>query len=131
MKIKINYEDIKKFEKQVINKKNELNKFLNDLTLKSAMTFFREIVNNTPIVTGVLRNGWYLSEEGVISVGNEYSIDIINNVEYATYVNYGHRLKNGEWLEGQHFIEKAEILTKHVIEENIREEIKKYFKEER
>lgn len=55
-------------------------------------------------------------------VGNIYKITVVNPVEYAKYVNYGHRkrrkkgyygkgptvIKSTDWVQGYFFLEKAE-----------------------
>ena len=56
-------------------------------------------VMNTPVDTGFLKNGWDIVTEGY---GVRYKVTIYNNVEYAIYVEYGHRTANGtEWVKGQ------------------------------
>ncbi len=80
---------------------------------------------------GTLRRGWVAkSEKRAISnkskptqaeiesfvkglkftkVGTIYKITVINPVEYAKFVNYGHRTRGGKgWVEGYFFVEKAE-----------------------
>ena len=57
---------------------------------------------------GTLRRGWtngnqaspqgYAESIAVQHVGNVYKIDIINPVEYASYVEYGHRQQPGRFV---------------------------------
>ena len=65
-------------------------------------------------VGGTLRRGWtgeksqsasaYAQSLKVHHFGNVYVIEIINPVEYAPYVEFGHRTRDGEgWVEG-HFM---------------------------
>ena len=65
-------------------------------------------------VGGTLRRGWtagqksnataYAQSLQVNKVGNDYVIEIINPVEYASYVEFGHRTRNHKgWVEG-HFM---------------------------
>ena len=67
--------------------------------------------NRTPVKSGVLHDRWYISS--VKRSGNNLYIEIYNNMEYASFVEYGHRqdvgryvpaigkrLKN-EWVEGK------------------------------
>ena len=86
----------------------------------------RKVVKNTPVgvyehrVGGTLRRGWTVdthqeAESGTkVSVtdyvdriqirrsGNTYTIEVKNPVEYASYVEYGHRTRNHQgWVEGQ------------------------------
>lgn len=49
---------------------------------------------------GNLRRNWRVGN--VEKHGNAYVIEIINPVEYASFVEYGHRTKNGKgWIEGR------------------------------
>ena len=57
-----------------------------------------------------------------IKVGKVYKITVVNPIEYAKYVNYGHRkrrrkgyygewptvIKATDWVQGYFFVEKAE-----------------------
>ncbi len=49
-----------------------------------------------------MRRGWTIGE--VVKDGGEYRVEIINPVEYAPYVEYGHRTASGKgWVPG-HFM---------------------------
>lgn len=56
----------------------------------------------------------FLKNIKVVNTGNKFTIKLINPVEYAIYVNYGHRTRNGGFVDGRFFLEKAE----HYINEN-------------
>lgn len=47
-------------------------------------------------VGGRLRRGWTVG--GVIKNGSTYEVEIINPVEYASYVEYGHRQRPGRYV---------------------------------
>ena len=68
---------------------------------------------------GTLRRGWtgeknqgataYAQSLKVKHSGNYYRIEIINPVEYAPYVEYGHRTRDGEgWVEGKFMLTISE-----------------------
>lgn len=46
----------------------------------------------TPFLTGRLKRAWRIRKNP--KLGNTYSTDVVNNVEYAPYVEYGHRTAN-------------------------------------
>ncbi len=49
---------------------------------------------------GYLRRNWQVGN--VIKQGDAYIVEIFNNTEYASYVEYGHRTKNHKgWVEGR------------------------------
>ncbi len=68
---------------------------------------------------GTLRRGWtagqktnasaYADSLQVNKVGNDYVVEIINPVEYASYVEFGHRTRNHKgWVEGQFMLTISE-----------------------
>lgn len=86
-------------------------------------------------VGGTLRRGWtskthdeaasgkgkngkpakeYAASLPVRKVGDYYEIEIINPVEYASYVEFGHRTRNGGWVEGQYMLTISEEQLKQI-----------------
>jgi len=60
----------------------------------------RRVSNSTPVDTGNLRRNWNL--DGPFISGAMISIQLYNNVEYASYVENGHRTRGGSgWVEGR------------------------------
>ena len=49
--------------------------------------------------TGTMVNAWMLSE--VRRSGDTLIVEIFNNVEYASHVEYGHRTRSGGFVEGK------------------------------
>lgn len=72
---------------------------------------------NTPVDTGSLRESWIA--RGPYYAARAWTIDIINNAEYASFVEEGHRQKPGRyvpaigkklkagWVPGQHFMKAS------------------------
>ena len=76
---------------------------------------------------GTLRRGWtarteeqaagggwtpdpvaYASDIPITKSGDTYTIEVINPVHYASYVEFGHRTRGGGWVPGQYFLTMAE-----------------------
>lgn len=69
---------------------------------------------------GTLRRNWTISKN-VTKQGTTYSIEIINPIEYASYVEYGHRQEVGRyvpaigkklvkpWVEGKFMLTISEV----------------------
>ncbi|MDR1001810.1 MAG: HK97 gp10 family phage protein [Oscillospiraceae bacterium] len=55
------------------------------------------------------RTAAYASGLNIEQIGDDYRITITNPVEYASYVEFGHRKVNGGWVDGQLFLTKAEL----------------------
>lgn len=67
----------------------------------------RGVKSRTPVDTGNLRRNWNV--RGPMIRGLSISIEAVNNAEYASYVENGHRTKGGKgWVEG-HFMLKDSI----------------------
>lgn len=65
----------------------------------------------------------------VTKAGSTYTIEIINPVEYASYVEFGHRTVNGGVVEGQYFFTKAQGELEIERESIIRNELDKFLKQ--
>lgn len=124
-----------------------------------AARFLREVLKITPVgnytdgrVGGTLRRGWTanghrtaelsaafggnddfkgaLERVRVKKRGDVYIIEIENVVEYASYVNYGHRTRGGGgWVEGQFFMEIATDRVDGKKDKDIEAVVLKYLKE--
>ena len=82
---------------------------------------------------GTLRRGWgakngnavreYAQSLPVTKFGNTYMIEVINPIEYASYVEFGHRTVSGGWVDGQYMLtiaeEKLKRITSAALEEMV------------
>lgn len=117
------------------------NAFIESVTRELAQRLFAMLVNATPTDTGYLKDNWYVV---ITKVSGGYEAEIINNTNYASYVNYGHRqtpgryvpaigkrLKKG-WVDGKFFIELsvAELrgITQPLLEKRLKEHLEEAFK---
>lgn len=65
-----------------------------------------QVKQNTPHKTGVLQEGWKVGR--LEKRGDEYYIEVYNNVDYAEPVEYGHRTRGGKgFVKGKHMMEIA------------------------
>ena len=87
---------------------------------------------------GTLRRGWtagkrasavgYANSLKINHDGNNYVIEIINPVEYASYVEYGHRTANHyNWVMGHFMITISEQELQDMAPRILTQKIKKYF----
>jgi hypothetical protein len=88
-------------------------------------------------VGGTLRRGWtagqssnaqsYANSLTVNKVGNDYIIEIINPVEYASYVEFGHRTRNHKgWVEGHFMLTISEDEIRNSAPKILEQKLKKY-----
>lgn len=86
---------------------------------------------------GTLRRGWtgskrssakeYADSLKVHHFGNIYVIEIVNPVEYASYVEYGHRTANHSgWVKGHFMMTISEQELERIAPKVLENKIKKY-----
>ena len=92
---------------------------------------FRATVKNTPVDTGFLRESWNIDD--VKKKENVYEIEISNDVEYASYVEYGHRIvRSGNtlgWKDGVFMLTISEKNLEKVMDRIFQRKFEKRFKE--
>lgn len=88
---------------------------------------------------GTLRNGWTIGS--IVNDGKTYSIEIINPVKYAWYVENGHRTAGNNftreeastfkvgWVEGKFMFKIAKEEIEKEIPKILDRKLKKFFKE--
>ena len=73
----------------------------------------------------MLRRGWTIGE--IRNEGGIYKIDIINPVEYASYVEFGHRTADHEgWVQGHFMLTISEQEIQEIAPNVLEAAIKKY-----
>ena len=147
-KIKVNFTQLKEFEKRIekLSEKN-IDDFYNALIRNLAGRLLEKVKDLTPVFerpefdrvsqgSGTLRDRWTIGN--IEKSGDEYSVQILNPVPYATYVEKGHRgvaiyIKapagggsdigwrvmhtDTHWTEGVFMLEKAETELSLVLQE--------------
>lgn len=131
----------------------EIQKFHEDTIKEIAARTLAKIIARTPVgvyppgsgkVGGTLRRGWTAGEDmdpyeyiynrtKVTKHGNVYRITISNPVEYASYVEYGHRTRGGKgFVEGQFMmtisIDEMQDELPALLEKKLKDFLEEYFK---
>lgn len=124
----------------------EVDAFLEDCTKELAARLLRMVIKRTPVGQypkgtgkkgGTLRRGWtgnqrqaagsYIDNLTVRHEGNNYIIGIVNPVEYASYVEYGHRTANGSgWVDGRFMMTISENDLKTIAPKVLENKLKKF-----
>lgn len=86
----------------------------------------------TPKIGGTLRRGWHSPQ--AVKTGDGVEKTLENNVEYASYVNDGHRVVNrhGEsvgYVNGKHMLEHAGQVVENAMTREFSAEIEKVNRE--
>ena len=86
--------------------KGYLKQELNNLVDEVGTYALRQLKANTPVDSGNLRRGWNL--DGVGGGAGGWVIRLSDRVEYASFVEYGHRTRGGGgWVSGQFYTRKG------------------------
>lgn len=132
------FEDLKKFQEK-LNKLNEseVNLFIEACAKELAARLLAKAIKRTPVGQypkstgkkgGTLRRGWTTQANGsgseggktrgasqyvetlkVNHYGDTYVIEIVNPINYASYVEFGHRTRNHQgWVQGRFMLTISE-----------------------
>lgn len=81
-------------------------------------------------VGGTLKRGWTAAADiSVAKQGDNYIVIISNPVEYASYVEFGHRTRNGGYVEPQYMLTISEEKLKNAIPALLERKIKRKLQE--
>lgn len=58
--------------------------------------------------SGLSKSAAYADTLPITKSGHTYTIEVINPVEYASYVEFGHRTPKGGWVPGHYFLTLSE-----------------------
>lgn len=109
----IDFSQLEKFVQDMKITERDFNGFLRDFLYRMANEVLRETRPKTPVDTGALKSAWTLGN--VTSFGRDIMVEIINPMEYATDIEYGHRLVAGTgekkvevgWYEGKFMLKTS------------------------
>ena len=108
---------------------------------------YKKKVNKNGKQGGTLKRGWtatksvgseglnkggvkaYADSITVHHFGDIYVVNITNPVEYASYVEYGHRLRNGKYYPGKFMLTISEQELRRVTPAILESKIKKFLEE--
>lgn len=129
---RVDFKQLKDFQKKLERMDRMRDEFCKAAAKELAARLLRKVIRRTPVgeypegsgmVGGTLRRGWtgqvergggggaaYAQSLPVKRVGDSYVIDIINPVNYASYVEFGHRTRGHKgWVQGRFMLTKSEI----------------------
>lgn len=99
--------------------RQDFDKFCKDCAKELAARLLAKVIKRTPVGIypassgkkgGTLRRGWtagqnskaFVHSLSVRKSGNMYELEVINPINYASYVEYGHRTRNHKgWVKGR------------------------------
>lgn len=132
---RVNFRQFEDFQKNLQKMSQGSNtKLCTDLTKEISSRLLRKAIKRTPVgeyndgrVGGTLRRGWTIGE--IKHTGNIYEIEIINPVEYAMYVEFGHRTNNHKgWVRGRFMLTLSEKEIENIVPSLIEKRLNEYLK---
>ena len=148
--LKFDKKELEKLQKQLeeLEKGKARDKFFEDCAKEMAARLLALVIHKTPEGVypndssrkgGALRRGWtggkkmdaetFARSLKVEKSGNTYTITVENNVEYAPYVEYGHRTRGGKgFVQGKHMLETSEQELKALSPKILQDKLEKFLK---
>ena len=110
------------------NLQNVIDDFCIQVTQEISQDFVDAVIERTPGgQTGALKNNWV---SNIIKEGDIYKIEVINPLEYAEFVEFGHRKKNGKgWVQGKFMLTITERDLQRNLDKIIREKVNAFIME--
>ena len=121
------------------NLQNIIDDFCIQVTQEISQDFVKAVIAKTPGgQTGALKNNWV---SNIIKEGNIYKIEVINPLEYAEFVEFGHRQQPGRyvkaigkrlkksWVEGKLMLTVTERDLQRNLDKIIREKVNAFIME--
>lgn len=142
---KFNFRELKDFEQKLKSMKDP-DVFVESCAKELAARLLAKVIKRTPVGDypkssgkkgGTLRRGWtgekrasasaYVDSLTVHHSGDTYVIEIVNPVEYASYVEYGHRTANHKgWVSGVFMMTISEQELQEIAPKVLERKVKKY-----
>ena len=136
-----NYKQLTEFTKKIEKLNGEQKEdFLESCCKELAARLLAKVVKRTPSDSGTLRRGWtggksqnasaYANSLNITKVGSNYKIDITNPIEYASYIEYGHRTANHEgWVQGKFMLTISEAELNSMSDAILQKKLNKFMKD--
>lgn len=143
---KIEFDELKEVRKNIEKlSKSQVVEFMESCAKELAARLLAKVVKRTPVgqypsgsgkVGGTLRRGWtagkdqnataYAKSLKIHHFGGTYVIEIVNPIEYASYVEFGHRTINHKgWVEGKFMLTISEQEIQSIAPRILENKIKK------
>ena len=106
---KVDFSELENLEKSLKISEQDFEDFLRSFLVEMANRVIAKTKPKTPVDTGALKSAWQLGS--ISGRGKEISIEILNPMEYATDIEYGHRIVRGGvevgWYEGRFMLKTS------------------------
>lgn len=144
------FSELKKLQEnlnKMVGTEDATNAFCEACAKELAARLLRTVIKRTPVgvypagsgrVGGTLRRGWTAGSDNVQQAlnnlnvtknGSVYTIEITNPVEYASYVEYGHRTANhSSWVPGKFMMAISENEIRRIAPQLLEKRLTEFLK---
>lgn len=143
------FEELKRLQERLKTlERIDLDKFCRDASKELAARLLALVIPATPVGQypkstgkkgGTLRRGWtgnkntgaktYAQSLEVHKIGDNYIIEVINPVEYASYVEFGHRTRGGGFVKGKFMLTLSEGKLRQMAPGILQRKLDKFLRE--
>ena len=96
---KCDFKELKALDERIEQlSKVDMDAFYREAANDLAGRLLSKVKKRTPAVYGTLRDAWAIMPVG--HRGDHYTVVVLNNLKYASYVEYGHRQQPGRFIPG-------------------------------
>ena len=131
--------DLERLRQQLQQAAADEDAFLRSCAKELAARLLRKAIRRTPVgvypsgsgkVGGTLRRGWTAERDITVKQdGKNFIVEIVNPVEYASYVEYGHRTRGHTgWVEGQFMLTISEEEVRKGAPQILEKKLEKWLK---
>lgn len=150
----VNYKELQAFKNRVEKSLSDeqVDLFIQDCAKELAARLLAKVIKRTPVGVypkgtgkkgGTLRNGWtggknsnganYAKSLNVTNSGGTYTIEIVNPVEYASYIEFGHRKRGHKgWVKGRFMLtiseQEIQASASAILESKLKKKLGECFK---
>ncbi len=123
----VNIDELLQFQSKIKDFEKNIDSFKEECCMEVTSRLLTMLIKDTPVgqyvyitkkgkrkkykLGGTLRRGWTAQKDklSVTKHGNIHKSELINDVEYSSYVEFGHRTRNlTGWVKGKYILTNAE-----------------------
>ncbi|PHV72182.1 hypothetical protein CS063_01525 [Sporanaerobium hydrogeniformans] len=118
---------IQKYRKELMAMISDIKEIDERVLTKAVNVGESEVKQNTPVDTGFMKKQWYVSPTKRTANGVEKRL--YNIADYASYVNYGHRIVKAQvtvgFVKGRFMLEKSVAKVNKTLETEFKKEVER------
>lgn len=123
--LEFDFKEVKAMRDNLRRMESAFPEFISDCLRRLAQRLYVNVLNRTPVDTGLLRKSWKVG--AVVKVGSSYAVTIYNIQPYASFVEFGHRTKGGgSFVRGRFFLTLTEKEIERMIPQFLDEYVRRF-----